>query len=194
MNTDGRRARADERIAQTRDQILASFASLLEDNLNDEITMGQIATRAGVTARTVHRHFPARSDLVAAFGDWCRVNLLPVIPLEKLSDLPGVIAQASAYLDRNPNLSRALAQSSVGQEVMKGYTEDFLAQLTQCLDEANPTLDPVSRRRVLAALHYLNSFLPWVVLKDAFDMDGDEVADVVGWVMELIIDTVDAPR
>ena len=50
--------------AQTRELILDAVTSLLGDRRADEVTTRDLATAAGVSERTVYRHFPDRDALL----------------------------------------------------------------------------------------------------------------------------------
>ncbi|RPI05757.1 MAG: TetR/AcrR family transcriptional regulator, partial [Actinobacteria bacterium] len=48
----------ERQVAQTRELILDAVTSLLGDRRADEVTTRAIAAEAGVSERTVYRHFP----------------------------------------------------------------------------------------------------------------------------------------
>ena len=50
---------------QTRDLIIDAVTNLLESHRIDEVTTREIAQSAGVSERTVYRHFPDRNALLA---------------------------------------------------------------------------------------------------------------------------------
>ena len=65
------RARADA-VAQTRRQILDAAWSLSEETLTLAIGLADVAERAGVTVRTVLRHFGSREGLFDAVAEHAR--------------------------------------------------------------------------------------------------------------------------
>ena len=54
----------DRQVAQTREFILDAVTTLLGDRRADEVTTRDIAAAAGVSERTVYRHFPDRDALL----------------------------------------------------------------------------------------------------------------------------------
>ena len=54
----------DRQVAQTREFILDAVTTLLGDRRADEVTTRDIAATAGVSERTVYRHFPDRDALL----------------------------------------------------------------------------------------------------------------------------------
>ena len=54
----------ERQAAQTRELILDAVTTLLGDRRADEVTTREIAAAAGVSERTVYRHFPDRDALL----------------------------------------------------------------------------------------------------------------------------------
>src|SRR5438046_350996 len=69
---DGRRryttAWREQQAAQTRDSILNSVVQVLAGGLAD-LSMPAIAREAGLSVRTIYRHFPTKRDLLIAVGE-----------------------------------------------------------------------------------------------------------------------------
>ena len=51
---------------QTRRRIVAAAAAMLRESAAEALTMARVGARAGVTERTVYRHFPSRDALIRA--------------------------------------------------------------------------------------------------------------------------------
>jgi AcrR family transcriptional regulator len=77
MNTRGyvMRARADA-VEETRRRILTAVWQLGLEAASMEIVLGDVADRAGVTVRTVLRHFGSKDGLFAATQDFVSAELL----------------------------------------------------------------------------------------------------------------------
>jgi AcrR family transcriptional regulator len=69
------RARADA-TAQTREQILEAAMALSEEKLTFAIGLAEVAERAGVTVRTVLRHFGSRDGLFEALTSLAREQVI----------------------------------------------------------------------------------------------------------------------
>jgi AcrR family transcriptional regulator len=54
----------ERQVAQTRELILDAVTTLLADRRADEVSTRDIAAVAGVSERTVYRHFPDRDSLL----------------------------------------------------------------------------------------------------------------------------------
>ena len=61
---------ANARSRRTRQAVLEAAREILETEGFEALTMGAVATRAGVTRRAVYLHFASRADLVAELFDY----------------------------------------------------------------------------------------------------------------------------
>lgn len=173
---------------QTRALILEAFAHCLEEREPDDVSVPDIAERAGISDRTVYRHFPTRVDLLAALTDWTRSNFISLIPLHDLDQLPDVVARAMIVLDGKPNLARALAKSTIGHDILSGLSASVREQVRGAVDRAFPSASESQRRTLLGALACLDSLQSWLILHDEFGMDADEIGATLGWAVKSIID------
>ena len=69
------RARADS-VERTRTQILEAAFSLCEERLTFAIGLADVAERAGVTVRTILRHFGSREGLFDALTEYSRQRII----------------------------------------------------------------------------------------------------------------------
>src|SRR4051794_25144774 len=60
--------RREQQAAQTRELILGAVVRVLAGGLAD-VSVPAIAREAGVSVRTVYRHFPTKRDLLLALGE-----------------------------------------------------------------------------------------------------------------------------
>src|SRR5687767_6457517 len=61
-----------EAVEDTRERILKASFDLWTDHHYDEISLEQVAERAGVTKQTVIRQFGSKDQLIVATVDWHR--------------------------------------------------------------------------------------------------------------------------
>jgi AcrR family transcriptional regulator len=70
--------REDPRIAQTRSVVLDAAATLLAERGYAAFTMDALVERTGVSKTTMYKHWPSRTDLIAATVH--RITAAPAIP------------------------------------------------------------------------------------------------------------------
>ncbi|MER7398397.1 helix-turn-helix domain-containing protein [Streptomyces sp. NPDC000151] len=187
MSTQPRRNLRDEYAAQTREAILKAFVECLADQPVEEVSVSAVAERAGITDRTVYRHFPTRVDLQAAAGQWINDNVFRYVHPSSLDELPTVFREACRRFDRQPNLAYAIALSRLGRSVRAGFRQHVLAENSTSLAEVAPSLPAGDRRRAEAVLAYLDNVLAWATMREELDMSGEEVADAVEWAMTTLL-------
>ncbi|MGH9042898.1 MAG: TetR/AcrR family transcriptional regulator [Acidimicrobiia bacterium] len=110
------RARADG-VAQTREQILDAAAELSEEKLTIAIGLADVAERAGVTVRTILRHFGSRGGLFEALLVFLREQVL-----EERETPVGDTARAAQtivahYERRGDRVMRMLEEESVDTRI-----------------------------------------------------------------------------
>ena len=59
-----------EQALQTRDRVVRAAVDLLDETGVVDLAMGDVATRAGVSLRTVYRNFASRDDLLDGVVTW----------------------------------------------------------------------------------------------------------------------------
>src|SRR5918996_3715435 len=91
----------------TRELILGALVKLLEDEDPGDISVPEVAQAAGVSLRTVYRHFPTREELFAAAAEWINEQILGGIPFDETEEELGeVFRQACERFDEQPKLVR----------------------------------------------------------------------------------------
>jgi AcrR family transcriptional regulator len=92
--------RQSERSQATRDALIRAGRELFAERGYDAVSVGEIATRAGVTTGALYHQFVGKAELFTAIYEqlvgavWARV-----LTLREQSDEPSVIADCDAYLD-----------------------------------------------------------------------------------------------
>lgn len=80
-----------EAAAQTRVRILRAALDLHTERFHDQITLEDIATRAGVTVQTVLRRFGSRGQLVAAAGEYAEREVVGQRFTAPVGDIDGAV-------------------------------------------------------------------------------------------------------
>ena len=165
----------EAQAAATAQRILEAVATVLERG--DEPTFAQVADAAGCQERTVYRHFPTKEDLAAAFWDWQYSLLGPRDwSLGTEAQLVALIDRSFRSFDEHPKLITAMLHTRHGRAARLSENDQRHAMAERCVDDAVPGLNPERRRQVAAATQLLFSAAAGEVLRDYWDMDGEEAA------------------
>ena len=158
----------------TRERILNAAIDLLNADSLDALTNADVAKAAGVTERTVYRHFASREDLLKAA--WAQ--------LQKRVGLGGFIQSAAelvalpptlfAQFDTLPGAVHASAFSPAGLEMRKAVNEERKAAFLKAVKEARPDLKGEALLRLTAVCQLICSAWAWSIMREYWDMDAGQ--------------------
>lgn len=189
MSTDALQGNLREEYAtMTRERIVVAFAELLEKEDIDQVSMAALARKAKVAERTIFRHFPTKTDLVAAVGEWISTNIFKLVPSDSPEDLPNGFRRACAMFDKNPRLAHAIAINRLGRSARSEFRRRFIASNREVLSPITDGLGAGEARRADAVVAYLDNVLAWHTLREEFAMSGTEVADTIEWALGLVFE------
>jgi AcrR family transcriptional regulator len=163
-------------MAQTRDRILEAAMTAIRKEGLEALTIAQVAKDAGITDRTVYRHFQTREDLLKAV--WARMQSrigLGGFP----QTVEGLLAAPAALFprfDAQEGAVRASMYSQAGREVRASANRERQQAMQACVAQALPELDEAARRRRAAVIQMIGSSHGWACLKDYWGLDTDQAA------------------
>lgn len=175
----------------TRSRIVEAALALLRGGGAESLTFAAVAARAGMTERTVYRHFETREALLCAA--WVRVNevvqtpSLPATPEELVSQpltaFPG--------FDAEETLMRAMVHSPEGRQMRLASNPQRVAGIRQAVRAARPGLREPQFTRLCAVVQLLDSSFAWLMMKEYWGLDGREAGRAAS---EAIAALLEAPR
>ncbi len=159
----------DRQMAQTRELILDAVTTLLGDRRADEVTTRDIAAAAGVSERTVYRHFPDRTALLDGLSQ--RLPDLdgatPSFGAGDLDDLAPISRRLMEVLDEHYVTARAEAMFNADPRRFAADTRSNTREMRRAAGEG--TSRP---RRARATSHRRRDPLPGVDAGVAADAGG----------------------
>jgi AcrR family transcriptional regulator len=179
----------EQQAQLTRELILRAVAERLQGDDPGEVSVPQIAERAGVSLRTVYRYFPTREELFAAAGDWINEQLLGGLPFaETVDELGQVVKRSCECFDEQPRLVRAMALSQAGRSVRSHRRVQRLDGIRRALREITENLPEREARGAEAVFFYLHNMLAWVTMRDEVGLNGKEIGEAIAWAMDTLIE------
>jgi len=176
MNTTYVSPLRQQYAAQTRMRILDAAIDGLKEGDLEGLTIAKVAADAGVTERTVYRHFQTREELIKAV--WPRMQArigtsgFPQT-VEALIAAPGRIYPR---FDAEAGAVRASMYSQAGREIRATANAARHEAITGCVAQVQPKLDEATRRRRAAVIQMIGSSHGWACFKDYWGMDTQEAA------------------
>ncbi|MEE2691298.1 MAG: helix-turn-helix domain-containing protein [Pseudomonadota bacterium] len=157
----------------TRDRIVdAAIAALALEPL-DNVTVARVARDAGVTERTVYRHFATRDDLLEAL--WPRINARAAQGMGVPDTPEAVIKQCKVLFpafEVEEGLTRFVVFTRQGQALRLSINDARQKGYLEAVEKARPDLPPAERRKLAALVQLLSSSFAWASMKDYWGMDG----------------------
>ncbi len=184
-----------QRVAETRQRILASGAELLHGfpiwNWG-ALTVRAVAERAGVTERTVYRYFATERELrdavLARFEEESGVDVAGLT----LDDVAAVTARMLEYVSSFPLAPRAPRDDTVAAANARQR-----AALLAALEPHTPGWSSVDRTVAAATLDVLWSVVSYERMVVDWDLEPEDAIRGLTWTMRLVEAAVragDAPR
>lgn len=181
------RARA-EAVAETRGRILRAMLDLHVERFHDQITLEDVARRAGVTVQTVLRQFGTRDRLVTAAADQATHEILAQRSAAPVGDVEGAIEnlldhyegwgrsalRLLAQEERVPQL-RALADG--GRAAHYAWVERTFAPFLAA------TSDPLLRPKLIT----LTDVFTWKLMRLDLGLDRPGIASALASMIRAVI-------
>lgn len=178
----------DAQAAQTRELLVAAAKRRLLEVQPDELSYAALAVEAGVSARTVYRHFPERRDLLKAVAERVLGEIFDGhAPADvTLDDFYRLGTRWFRALDEHPPLVKLHYRAPVYSTGGVGaFKQRVLVPYLEGLDD--------ERRRVVAAIFdLLTSPFAWEVLHDNWGLSGERSMPALKLAIEAFLDAARA--
>lgn len=165
----------------TRERILEAVVDCLNDEAREDLTIEDVAAKAGVTKRTIYRHFLTRDELLKAAWPAMqrRVGLAGGGFVQTAEQVAQIGLTLFPAFDTQAGAVRASAFSRAGREIRMAVNEQRKAGFLASVKDARPDLDHQELLRLAATVQLLNSAFAWAVMKDFWGLSGQEAGRAV---------------
>jgi AcrR family transcriptional regulator len=160
--------------ADTRTLILETVKRLMKDQSLADLSLAMVAREAGITERTVYRHFATREQLLEA--TWAAVN--EAIGMKEFPRTAAELIERPKKLfpafDESGEAVRAMLASPQGRELRLRVNEQRQAAIRVAVKNARPNLREPALTRLCAAVQLLCSASGWATMTDYWGLDSAE--------------------
>ncbi len=167
--------------------IVGAAADLLVTTPMSSLTNAVVAAQAGISERTVYRHFPTREVLFAALA--CEVAAriaAPEVP-GSIEALPGYVHALFARFEAHAGLVEAALHSDLFPSMRDGQAARRWKALRRLLREAFPTVPTATVDGAAANLRYLLSATTWRYYRQQFAFDAARTERCVAEAVTIIL-------
>jgi AcrR family transcriptional regulator len=177
----------DEQKLQTRMRILETALALIHRGGEEAVTIRAVASGAGITERTVFRHFRTRDALLLAA--WRRLRELlgsPRLPrtIDALIDAPRIVFPR---FDQVRRLMQAYIISGERRAGRRRPDKERQQVLVECIRQELEYLDVRSLRRRAAIADLLISPYAWQFLQETWGLSGKQAAKVAAEALTILL-------
>ncbi|MGE3143094.1 MAG: TetR family transcriptional regulator [Hyphomonadaceae bacterium] len=161
----------------TRARILDAAIELLKVQELESLTVAAVAAEAGVTERTIYRHFASREELLAAVWPKLQARVGSRGFADTALGLAAMPLWLFANFDQEEGPVRASAFSKAGRELRMAVNSQRQAAFLAAVKEARPDLEGAPLRRLAAVAQLINSAWGWAVMRDFWGLSGPEAGE-----------------
>lgn len=177
----------EEYKEQTRTRIVDAAIELVGEEGEEPLTIAAVAARAGVTERTVYRHFEGRDGLIRAV--WRRMQ--GRVSSEGFPHTAGALVNSPRRLfprfDESRELIRASIHSEAGLDVRMHSNDERMEASLSAVRDALPHLGEKELRRRAAIAQLINSAQGWEVLTRFWGMTGEEAGEAAAEALAVLL-------
>lgn len=183
-----------EQAEQTTARIVKAAVDLLSTGDVSDLSMAEVAERAGVSVRTVYRSFATKDELLDGVIDWINAHLSQVAgaPPETRHDYETTTADVIAEVFRIEPLYRALFATAAGRASHQ-RTAGRQDSMRRAYAAELEGLDDGQARRLLAVLNLVASSSGALFMKDYWDLPPTDIGRVIEWAIRVLADAASDP-
>lgn len=179
----------ERRSAATRAEIIENAMTLLSQNM--DMSHELIASTAGMSARTVYRHFPDRASLMMAVWQHLREVIQFGFPATEDEIVPLTRSVFSA-LNANEALVKGVISSAASARIWNlpgnSAREAFTASLMPLLSG----IAPKKRKSIVGCFVAVFSAPFWNLLRSRAELSAEDSEEAAAWMLTTLLDSLHA--
>ncbi len=185
-----------EQAEQTRARIVQAAVDLLAEGDAGDLSMSDVAERAGVSVRTVYRSFATKDELLDGVIDWINDHIDKVAGPrpETREAYEATTARVTGALFEIEPLYRALFATRAGRESHRRTAPMRQDNMRHAYAKDVADLDDAQVRRLLAVMHLVASSNGALFMKDYWDLSPEDVGQAMQWAIRVLADAASDPK
>jgi AcrR family transcriptional regulator len=185
----------NQRVSQldrTRATIVEAASELIFGTTNpEEITMQAIADAAGVSHRTLYRHFPGRSELINEVGSSFDSQLEASAGIEGPEDFDGWIDEVERTMSFGATHRELLRRTLVVAVATGEFRTDRDESYWRMFRARFPHLPEAEVREDFVAIRHLLGAINVILIGERFEMSPEQLTSSVGRAVRALVADID---
>lgn len=183
----------DRQVELTRRLILDALGTLIGEGRLGDFSVQDVADRAGVSLRTVYRHFASRHALLEGFAAYAdeQLNLSGGIdPPATADDVAAYVRLKVATLERFASLVSPILKLDIATGLDREMASKNAAELHAALSEVTDGLEPALGEAVIWVLRMICSSQTWLAMHERGNLDARHAGAAAAWAVELLVEAL----
>ncbi len=182
-----------------REAILQATADEIVERGLDDLSLQSVATRAGVSTRTLYNYFESRDQLFLALSAWSDEQTTAMggwVRIEHLDGIPDATRRVWESWERQGNLYRALLQLDAAgaggaADQLEAERRNRTAQITDGVAGRRPDLTTDQVEEIAVLVHAMLGPVLWERMHKLAGLDAERSGRAAAWAIRLIIEALD---
>jgi AcrR family transcriptional regulator len=180
----------EEHAARTRDRLLEAAVDLLVSDGADELSLREIARRAGVSAPTAYRHFPSKEAVYEALQAHFESRIGDPGVIRNLDDLEAALPAIHAGLLASARVTTAYLRARAAHELRDLGRKRRARRLAAAVKASAPPLADEELEAFTAVVHLFASTAVWDLWHETWKLDGARAGRVAAWAVRALLEAV----
>lgn len=190
------RARA-RGVENTRASIMIAARGAFITQRYEQVTLAEVAGKAGVTQQTLINHFSNKEGLFRAFIEGAAVEIDDLRGVVEPSDVAGTVRalmrQYEALGDANVRLAAAAESIPLLAEIAAGARQLHQQWLEEIFAARLP-IEVIARRRTVAALYAVTDVGTWKLLRRDLQLSPEETGVILHTLIQSVLASAETHR
>lgn len=183
----------DPRAERSRELIMIALADVVAEKGVSGFSVQEVADRAGVSHRTVYRHYDSREALLDGYARWLDERLVESGGVTGVADAGSIPSDAETtygLFDDLGALVEALVVVSLGTRSHVARRDERTEEFRRALEAGGVLahLSEADAEVVTALIRTIASSNAWFLFRHQHDIDGSRAGRAVAWALRTLID------
>ena len=183
----------DRQMELTRDLILEALAELIGEGRLADFSVQDVADRAGVSHRTIYRHFASREALLDGFLPWVAERSRAAGAMRfptSAEEIAPLMRRRYAAWERLAPLVVAMTKLDAAIGVGTPIAAKSVRRVRSSLAEVTGDLDPKIAEAVVWTIRILWSHKTWAFYHEEGGLDAAHAGAAAAWAVDLLIEAL----